>query len=73
MDDFKGLLASKTFWGGLIAVLAGILSFFGYEIAGPDQAQIVEIGAAIAASVGGIIAIFGRIKASKKIGKEKKA
>ena len=67
MDDFKSLFASKTFWGGVIAVLAGILGFFGYQIGGPDQAALIEAGSAIAASVGGVIAIIGRVKASKII------
>ena len=67
MDDFKSLFASKTFWGGVIAVLAGVLGFFGYELGGPDQAALIEAGSAIAASVGGVIAIIGRIKASKII------
>ena len=67
MDDFKSLFASKTFWGGALAVVAGILGFFGYQIGGPDQAALIEAGSAIAASVGGVIAIIGRIKATKEI------
>ena len=67
MDDFKSLFASKTFWGGVIAVLAGVLGFFGYELGGADQAKLIEAGAAVAAAVGGVIAIWGRVKASKII------
>lgn len=67
MDDFKSLFASRTFWGGVIAVLAGVLGFFGYELAGPDQAALIEAGAAVASAVGGVIAIWGRAKASKLI------
>lgn len=67
MDGIKSLFLSKTFWGGLIAVLAGVLGFFGYEIAGSDQAALVEGGSAVAATIGGMIAIIGRIYASKKI------
>lgn len=67
MDDFKSLFASRTFWGGVIAVLAGVLGFFGYELGGADQAALIEAGSAIAASVGGVIAIIGRVKASKLI------
>ena len=68
MDDFKSLWASKTFWGGLIAVLAGVLGFFGYQLLPDDQAALVEGGSAVAAAIGGVIAIWGRVKASKKIG-----
>lgn len=67
MDDFKSLFVSKTFWGGLIAVVAGVLGFFGYQIGGQDQSAIIEAGAGIAASIGGLIAIIGRVKASKLI------
>lgn len=67
MDDFKSLFASKTFWGGLIAVAAGILGFFGYDLGGADQSALIAQGATIAASIGGVIAIIGRIKASKLI------
>ena len=68
MDDVKSIFASRTFWGGIIAVLAGVLGFFGYELAGSDQAALIDCGAAVAASLGGVIAIWGRVKASRKIG-----
>ena len=68
MNDFKSIFASKTFWGGAIALLAGILGFFGYSLLPDDQAVLVDGGTAAAAAVGGVIAIWGRVKASKKIG-----
>ena len=68
MDDFKSLLTSKTFWGGVIALLAGVLGIFGYTLLPEDQAALVDGVAAAAAAVGGVIAIWGRVKASKKIG-----
>lgn len=67
MDDFKSLFASKTFWGGFIAIIAGVLGFFGYQLLPADQAALVDGGAALAASLGGVIAIWGRVKASKII------
>ena len=69
MEDFKSILASKTVWGAIIAIGAGIAGIFGYSIGAEDQANLVEIGFAAASTVGGVIAIFGRVKASKKIGK----
>ncbi len=63
----KNLWTSKTFWGGLLAVVAGILGFFGYQLGGPEQQAIIEAVSAIAASVGGLIAIWGRVKATKEI------
>ena len=67
MDDFKSLFASKTFWGGLIAIIAGVLGFFGYQLLPADQTALVDGGAALAASLGGVIAIWGRVRASKTI------
>ena len=68
MNDFKNIFASKTFWGGAIAALGGIMGLFGYTLLPGDQALLVDGGAAIAASLGGVIAIWGRVRASKRIG-----
>ena len=67
MFEEKSLFVSKTFWGGLIAIIAGVLGFFGYQLLPADQAALVDGGAALAASLGGAIAIWGRVKASKII------
>ena len=56
----KSLIQSKTVWGGLLAIASGALGFFGYSIGIPDQEAIISI-------IGGAIAIYGRVKASKKI------
>ena len=67
MDQYKSLLASKTFWGGLAAVVAGVLGLFGYTFAGEDQEAVVLIGTSVAAAIGGLASIYGRIAASKQI------
>ena len=69
MEDFKSIFASKTVWGAIIAIGAGVAGIFGYSIGAEDQAQLAEIGVSVASMAGGLIAIFGRVKASKKIGK----
>jgi hypothetical protein len=66
--DYKGLLASKTVWGAAIAVIASVASLFGYSLTDGDQQAIIEIVSTLAASLGGLLAIYGRVKASKKIG-----
>lgn len=66
--DFKSALASKAVWGGIIAVVAGIVGLWGYSVSPADQASIVDAVSSIAAGVGGAIAIIGRILATKKIG-----
>lgn len=68
MSEIKSLLASKTIWGALIAVFAGVLSLAGYSISADDQASLLELAAGLASTTGGAFAIYGRIKASKKIG-----
>ncbi len=69
MDEFKGLFASKTVWGALIALVAGLLSLFGYTIAPADQMELVTVVAGVGAMAGAVLAIIGRAVASKKIGK----
>lgn len=67
MDETKPWYMSKTVWGGLIAVAAGAAGAFGYTIAPDDQAQIVDAVVAVATVVGGLLAVFGRVKASKAV------
>lgn len=68
MDGIKSIFASKTFWGAAAAVIAGGLGILHYSLSPADQASLVDIGTGIAAAVGGIIAIVGRVLASKSIG-----
>lgn len=68
MDDYKSLFTSKTVWGGIIAVAAGLAGVFGYSVSPADQVQAIDALSGVAAAVGGIVAIFGRVKATKKIG-----
>ena len=70
MFEEKSWWASKTVWGGLLALVAGVAGVFGYQLLPADQSALVEIGAAIASSVGGAIAIWGRVRASKGIGSQ---
>jgi len=67
--DTKGIFASKTVWGGIVALLAGGAAIFGYSVSEIDQASLTEAIAGIASAVGGIIAIYGRVTATKAIGK----
>lgn len=64
MDDTKNFLTSKTIWGAMIALIATILQIMGFDSTGMNGTaeEIVTI-------VGAAMAIYGRIKAVKKIGK----
>lgn len=68
MNDTKSWLASKTIWGGLIAVAAAVAGWFGYSLAAGDQATLVDALVSIGGAVGGILAIVGRVMASKTVG-----
>ena len=68
LTDSKSLWASKGVWGGAIAVVAAIAGLFGYTVTEDQQGQIVETGALIASGVGGLVALWGRIVATRRIG-----
>jgi cytochrome bd-type quinol oxidase subunit 1 len=68
LDTIKGALSSKTVWGGIVTVASVIAGIFGYTVAEGDTAALVEAISQLGAVVGGIIAIVGRIYATKKIG-----
>lgn len=69
--ETKSVWSSKAVWGGLIAVVASVLGIWGYSVTPADQASIVELLTSVAAAIGGGIAIWGRVVASKKIGAAK--
>lgn len=63
----KSWYASKTIWGAILVLVGLAAQSVGYQIAPEDQQKIVEIIARILEAFGGLIAIYGRIKASKDI------
>jgi len=67
MQGSKGLLESKTIWGGVVTILAGALGLGHYTISSADQAGLVDLLSSAASVVGGLVAIYGRIVASKPI------
>jgi hypothetical protein len=68
MDDTKGIFASKTVWGGIIVVIAAIAGLFGYTISAEDQTALVGYIESAATIAGGLLVIWGRITATKRIG-----
>ena len=60
---------SKTVWGGLIAVGAAAAGAFGIVVDEGAQDQLAEVMVLGATAVGGLVAVLGRVKATKKIGK----
>lgn len=75
LNSTKGALASVGVWGGIIAVLAGGAGIFGYTVSAEDVTalseyaqQIYLLVTGVGGMIGGLAAIWGRIRASKKIG-----
>ncbi len=75
MDATKSIFLSKTAWGAGIALLASLAGLLGYTISPADQAQAVDllgqvydIADRLLIVGGSVFAIWGRIKATHKIG-----
>ena len=68
MDETKQWYLSKTVWGALVAIAASLLQGMGLEL-GPDaQSQLADDFVSLAGAIGGLIAIYGRLTAEKRVG-----
>ena len=63
----KAWRQSKTIWGSIITLLAIVASLFGYQIDQATQAQLTQQVTAIVAALGSILAIYGRVTATKQL------
>lgn len=68
MEDVKGILASKTIWGAAVAALGAIGALFHFDFGAADQAATLDAVYAIMSAAGSLLAIWGRVTATKKIG-----
>jgi tetrahydrodipicolinate N-succinyltransferase len=70
-SDVKPWWQSRAIIGGAVSIGAVVAGLFGFNVDPDTQAVIVDqgvaIGAAVATVVGGVMAIWGRIKATKAI------
>ncbi|MBT3139987.1 hypothetical protein KL867_02895 [Ruegeria litorea] len=69
MNDVKSFLASKTIWGAVIAVAPTVLGMLGLNVTGADAAEAAQHVNAIITAAGGLLVVYGRVKATKAIGK----
>ena len=63
----KSWYQSKGVWGGLVAVVAGIVTLFGYQMSPADQASAVDLVVGLVEMLGGFTALWGRVTAGKVI------
>lgn len=69
MIDTKSWTSSLGVWGGIIAIAAPALGgALGYTISADDARQVVEIGSGLVSAFGGLLAVVGRIRATKRVG-----
>ena len=68
MNEFKALTESKTFWGAVVALAGSSLTLGRYTLTPADAAQAVDLLSGMAGAIGGLVAIYGRVVATKKIG-----
>ena len=59
---------SKTVWGALIAILASLLPGMGIELGAEARGQLADSLVSLAGAIGGLIAIYGRLTAEKRLG-----
>lgn len=68
MNETKPIYASKGVIGSVIAVVALGAKLLGFEITPDDQAALNDMILSGAAIVGALVALYGRITATRKIG-----
>ncbi|WP_299558751.1 hypothetical protein [uncultured Sulfitobacter sp.] len=68
LNETKSIFASKTIWGAGIALVGAGVNVMGYTVTPADQAQIVEAVAAMMTAGGSLLAVIGRVRATKAIG-----
>ena len=66
MDQVKPWYQSSSMWGGLIAVGAAVLGVMGVGV--DDQADITKNLTMVLGGAGGLLAWWGRWRATKRIG-----
>ncbi len=67
MTNTKPWYTSKTIWGSLIAMIAGISGAFGFELDASIQTGLVDGVLKVVAAAGSLLAIYGRLSATNAI------
>ncbi|MCB1448004.1 MAG: hypothetical protein KDJ87_20045 [Rhizobiaceae bacterium] len=68
MDGMKQWYLSKTVWGALIAAMASLLHVLDIEIDTAMQSGLADDIVTLAGAIGGIVAVYGRLAAHKRLG-----
>jgi hypothetical protein len=63
----KAWYQSRTVWGALVAIAATLLHGFGIDLGSDLQNQLADLAMTLAGAAGGLVAIYGRVKAQAPI------
>ncbi len=66
-DLNKNWYTSKTIWAGVVTIAASALGFFGFQLDADSQAGVTEFILTIVTAISGLVAIYGRVTATKKV------
>ena len=68
MTDLKPWYLSRTIWASLITILTAVGGLVGLPLAGVDNAALTETVLQTITAISGLIALFGRLGATNRIG-----
>ena len=66
-DETKPWYMSRTVWGALIAIAASLANAAGVEIKAAAEGELAALLVSAAGTIGGLIAIYGRISARRPV------
>ena len=58
---------SKTVWGSVVAILAALAGLFDVDLDAAAQAHAVEMIVQAIGALGGLVALVGRFRATRRI------
>lgn len=67
MEEMKQWYLSKTVWGALLAILASLMPAMGTELDPGVRSDLADHLVSLAGAVGGLVAIYGRLTAEKRL------
>ncbi|MBA4783829.1 MAG: hypothetical protein H2045_11515 [Rhizobiales bacterium] len=67
MTETKPWYLSRAVWGALIAIAASIAATFGILLGEQDQASLTEAILQISGAIGALVALYGRLVASRRL------
>lgn len=68
MDAIKPWYLSRTIWASLVTIVTAAAGLIGVPIAGIDNVALTDTILQAVSALSGLIAIFGRLSATDKIG-----